>query len=1259
MDIPANPGGAPFTGSVFSGGGEMGALMRAFDWSRTPVGTVSLWPQGLRTAVRIILNSRYAMFVWWGRELVNLYNDPYRAFLGIKHPSALGKSAREVWAEIWGQIGPRADAVLLRGESTFDEALLLLMERHGYPEETYFTFSYSPLPDDSGKVGGLFCAVTEETQKVIGERRLRLFREIAAAMAECRTPISVCRAAAQCLANTRRDLPFSLIYLFETDGKTLKRAAETGIAAGHLAAPESVSVEGNASSVWPLRQVIETGQPILIEDLAGRFSELPTGEWSCPPSSAVLLPIAQQGQQRPAGVLVAGLNPYLKFDDDFRGFVSLLSNQVAAAIANAVAYETERKRAEKLAELDRAKTLFFSNVSHEFRTPLTLMLGPLEEVLPEAQERLSPQSHEQLANAKRNALRLLKLVNTLLDFSRIEAGRVRAVYESTDISKLTAEIASVFSSAMQRAGLRYTVQCQPIGDPVYVDREMWEKIVLNLLSNAFKFTFEGEVKLTLEPVDGHVELTVRDTGVGIPEQERERIFERFHRIENTRARTYEGTGIGLALVQELIRLHGGSVTVESTPGRGSTFVVTIPRGKAHLEAERIATVRSLAATGAQPEAYVDEAQRWLPRDSGAPGDATPVTNLPSKLATSDWSPAVGEALIIVADDNADMRDYLAHLLRSQYRVHTVCDGLEAAEAIKNLRPDLVLADMMMPGLDGFGLLRAVRSDPTVSGTPVILLSARAGEEARVEGLQAGADDYLVKPFTARELIARVTTHVNMARLRRQTERERRLYDTILSNTPDLAYVFDLNHRFIYANKALLTMWGRTWEDAIGKNCLELGYPPWHAEMHDREIEHVIATKNPIRGEVPFTGTDGRRIYDYIFVPVLSPSGEVEAIAGTTRDITERTQAQDAIRHSEERLRAFLTASADVIYTMSADWSEMRQMEGKEFVVDTAEPITGWLDKYIHRDDQPRVTAAIIEAIRTRSVFELEHRVLRVDGSLGWTFSRAVPLLNADGEIVEWFGAAADITEQKTAEQALRRSEKLAATGRLAATMAHEINNPLEAVTNLVYLAKSLASETDVREYLAAAERELARVSHLTKQTLGFYRQTAGISNMRLAAIVNSLIAVFSSRIRNKEVEVETQIRSDPEIFAVPGEVRQVIANLLTNGIDAVPQGGRIRIRVSAATQRASNTAGVRLTIGDNGCGIASHLRPQLFEPFVSSNKEVGTGLGLWICKTIVEKHGGTISLKTSTKRDGSWTVFSVFLPVNTQWAADETLKVAV
>jgi DNA-binding NtrC family response regulator/signal transduction histidine kinase len=531
-------------------------------------------------------------------------------------------------------------------------------------------------------------------------------------------------------------------------------------------------IDCDKESLWRFHAALT--EDCLVVALGERASGLSIPAWPSPPREATILPIRLRERSESAGFLVLGIHPGRAFDDTYRQFVRRVAEQIAIGLASARAYEQERQRAEALAEIDRAKTAFFSNVSHEFRTPLALMLGPLEEVLPEARERLGAEGHEQLVTVRRNAFRLLKLVNTLLDFSRIEAGRVQAVYEPTDLSLVTAEIASVFRSAMENAGLRFSVECQAIAEPVYVDRDMWEKVVSNLLSNAFKFTFEGAVTVTLKPVEGAAELRVHDTGVGIPEDQRTRVFERFHRIEGTPARTYEGTGIGLALVQELIKLHGGQVQVESKVGQGSTFIVTIPRGMAHLPAERIQAARSVSSTGIGADAYAEEAQRWLP-DDWHTADAEMLPNLAARAPSPPSEPAAERERIVVADDNADMRQYFRHLLGSRYEVHAVADGRQALDATRRLRPALVLADVMMPQLDGFGLLRAIRDDGALASVPIILVSARAGEESRVEGLQAGADDYLAKPFTARELMARVEAHLRMAALRRDTaEREERL-----------------------------------------------------------------------------------------------------------------------------------------------------------------------------------------------------------------------------------------------------------------------------------------------------------------------------------------------------------------------------------------------------------------------------------------------------------------------------------------------------
>ncbi|HVB88256.1 MAG TPA: HAMP domain-containing sensor histidine kinase [Candidatus Dormibacteraeota bacterium] len=322
------------------------------------------------------------------------------------------------------------------------------------------------------------------------------------------------------------------------------------------------------------------------------------------------------------------------------------------------AAEPDKKRAEALAEIDRAKTLFFSNVSHEFRTPLTLMLGPVEELL-KRKKSLSAAEHEQLTLIHRNGLRLLKLVNTLLDFSRIEAGKVQSDFRPTDVARLTADRASLFRSATEQAGLRLVVDCPALPEPIFLDRDMWEKIALNLLSNAFKFTFHGEITVEFRASGENVELSVRDTGTGIPADEIPHPFERFHRVQNAQSRTYEGTGIGLALVQELVKLHGGSIRVESALGETSTFIVSIPRertliptGSARGGAASVSTARS-----ANP--HVEEALRWIPSED--PGDSAGDANAiaqrsgPSDSgAKTDAPSSLHGAKLLFADDNADM-----------------------------------------------------------------------------------------------------------------------------------------------------------------------------------------------------------------------------------------------------------------------------------------------------------------------------------------------------------------------------------------------------------------------------------------------------------------------------------------------------------------------------------------------------------------------------------------------------------------------------
>ncbi|WP_052629458.1 response regulator [Pseudoxanthomonas suwonensis] len=904
--------------AFLAGGGELGALMRGYDWAATPLGTPEDWPQSLKTAVRIMLTSRQPIWIGWGEDLLYLYNDPYKSIIGGKHPRALGRPTREVWQEIWPEIGPMLATAMKGDEGTYVEEQLLIMERNGYPEETYYTFSYSPIPNDDGGAGGIICANTDDTRRVIGERQITLLKELAARTANARDQSEACERCAQALATNPRDLPFALLYLADgQDGYRL--VARSGLGRGHPAAPELLAA-GDAS--WPVAQALEAHAPQQVADLQARFSGAFASDPGQPlPSRAVVFPILASGEAGRAGALVVGLNPHRLFDESYRGFLSLVAGQISTALANAEAYEEERRRAEALAALDAAKTLFFTNISHEFRTPLTLMLGPLEDLLADT-ARLDGQHRERVDLAHRNSLRLLRLVNTLLDFSRVEAGRMNAVFRPTDLGALTAELASSFKEATQRAGLALDVDVAGLREPVHVDRSQWEKIVLNLLSNAFKFTFEGAIGVTLEAVDGRARLTVSDTGIGIPTQEQPRLFERFHRVQGAQGRSHEGSGIGLALVAELVGQHGGQIRVESEEGRGSRFIVELPLGTAHLPATGVQedadpdgeAIAEEAVGGVRARSFVEEAMRWLP-------EAQPPGTGPDMLPAGGGRAEGGR--ILLADDNADLRMYIARVLGERgCEVEVVGDGEAALEAIRRARPDLVISDVMMPRLDGFGLLRAIRGDGALRDIPVILLSARSGEEAQVEGLDAGADDYLIKPFSARELVARVESHLAMARLRREAtaalrESEDR-FRNMADHAPVMMWVTDAEGYCHYLNRSWYEFTGQEREASLGFGWLEAVHPQDRAEA-GRVFREANAAQEAFRIDYRLRHQDGgyRWVIDAA-APRFDPAGGFAGYVGSVLDIDER-KWQEALRGVQNRMLELAIregAFADILATIA-------------------------------------------------------------------------------------------------------------------------------------------------------------------------------------------------------------------------------------------------------------------------------------------------------------------------------------------------------
>ena len=1234
----AQRGNTDGSASFLAGGGEMGTLLRARDWTQSPLGKPEYWPQSLKTTVRIMLTSRQPIWVGWGTELTFFYNDAYKAIIGGKHPRALARPTAEVWSEIWADIEPMLATAMGGIEGTYVEEQLLIMERNGYPEETYYTFSYSPISGDDGLPGGIICANTDDTSRVIGERQLALLRDLSAATARTRSWREVCERAAEALGSNAHDLPFAMIYMADADGTSFSRVASTGIAPSHPAAPESIA-DGSASP-WPIDNLLSMQEIRLVRQRSDHMAEpLPTGAWTEPAEQTALLPLLPGGATGRRGILIVGLNRYRLFDGSYRDFLGLVAGQLAAAVANADAYEQERRRAESLIEIDRLKTLFFSNVSHEFRTPLTLMLGPLEEALAET-EPLPARELERVRVVHRNALRLLKLVNTLLDFSRIEAGRMRAQFEPTDLPALTAELTCNFRSATEKAGLQLHIDCAPLAEAVFVDRDMWEKIVLNLLSNAFKFTFEGGITVRVTRCGSAVELAVQDTGTGIPAAELPRIFDRFHRVQGARGRSFEGSGIGLALVKELVDSHGGAIRVESEEGRGTTVHVSIPFGLAHLPHAQVRHERPLESAGVAAQAFVEEALRWLPAGTPPPEDVADTQIIAADSLRADARP---RSRVLLADDNADMRDYISRLLGARHDCIAVHDGQAALEYLRRERPDLILTDIMMPRLDGFGLIKAVREDAELKDLPIIVISARAGEESSVEGLAAGADDYLVKPFSARELIARVDGALGMARVRREMgdalREEARSLEILNRVGAAVAAELELARAVQVVIDSATELTGAAYgafffnvdddgEDTFKLYALSGAAREAFANLpmpQDRAL-FASAFAGPVIMRSDDVLNDPR--YDHNDPPFGMPQGRLPVRSYLTARVGSRSgtvlgalflgSPQAGVFNARsERLLSGIAAQAAI----AIDNARLYQAAQQEIAVRT------------------RTEAALRES---------EDRHVKLNQSLERIVeARTSDLVAANEEL------RAQAQARLKIEQALRQSQKMEAVGKLTGGVAHDFNNLLQVIGgNLQLLAKDVAGSEKAEQRLRNALAGVSRGSKLAAQLLAFgRRQPLAPKVVNLGRFVRGLDDMLR-RALGDGVEIETVIAGGLwNTLVDSSQVENAILNLAINARDAMSAHGKLTIEAGNAAlddeysaQHEDVRAGqyVMLAVTDTGCGMTPEVIDQVFEPFFTTKPEgQGTGLGLSMVYGFVKQSGGHVKIYSEP---GEGTTIRMYLP---------------
>ncbi|RIB29812.1 hypothetical protein C2G38_2154285 [Gigaspora rosea] len=758
---------------------ENSNLIRRFynyDWSSTSLGPIDLWEPQIKSILGLCFKSSFPTSMFMGQDWITIYNE---AFL---------KPAIEIWYDM-PELITKLDRVRESGKGVYYHDFYKKSSRDGYKEEMYIDYSHNPIYKLDGTVWGVICIMTESTQKVLNKRRLKTLDKLACQTADAKSLESACQIIMKALHNNQ-DIPYALIYLIENikDPKTgfnslvarlvattfdevckeelvnekLKRHIPDYLPETHeMIDLTKVSYQDHdtytekyATSTylflrcdcWPINLVMKEENPIqvLLKDN----------------SQAILLPIklTSCNERNLSAVLICGINLLRKLDDKYMEFYKSVLNYVDRILIRGMSIEEEKRQAKILADLNHQKDMFFQSISHELKTPLTLIFSPLDELINIYSQDTQMKSYLQII--QRNTCRLFKLINTLHQFSTIESGKLEARFYETDIAKLTRELAINFENITRKLGLEYIIDV-PNSDEfnvkVYLDHDMYETIVFNLCSNAIKHTWSGKIRIHLylehKNEQKMIVLEVSDTGVGIPKAKLPNIFQRFYRVESQSSRSHEGAGIGLAIIKEFVKHHGGDITVTSVVNKGTTFKCWFPIGKENLQwiQNYSSSIEDNIINNCNAD--IDKSDNIISSSSTDP------TNNSLNIINKKYQ-------ILVVDDNTDMRNYLSDLLR-EFNAICAHDGQDAIQILSRLDklPDLILSDIMMPNMNGYKLLDTIRSNIKTQLIPIILLTAKAGEESSIKGYEKGANNYLKKPFSSQELILRIYDKIKLSNLR--------------------------------------------------------------------------------------------------------------------------------------------------------------------------------------------------------------------------------------------------------------------------------------------------------------------------------------------------------------------------------------------------------------------------------------------------------------------------------------------------------------
>ena len=688
------------------GGGEAGAAARAFDWSKTPLGPVESWPASLKAVVGLMLNSHHPMFLWWGPELIQIYNDAYIPSFGAgKHPSAMGQRGEDCWPEIWPIIHPQIDDVMSRARASWHEDDLVPVWRGDRIEEVYWTYGYSPVFSDARTVGGTLVVCSETTARVVAERRHRALRSLAKSTAMATTVPAVLAAAAELFEETPNDIPFALIYMNEkaTGEPVLCRSVGLG-AAEQVAVDAACRARLSAAGRAPIA---------LASDEIG--VSLPGRPWPEPSTGAFVAPLGDRRIAHPSGFFVLGLSPRLRFDAAYRDHLLQIVEHLGLVLARIETYRVKEAAAAEHANLlreleaaNRAKDEFLAMLGHELRNPLS----PIVTALDLLKRRGDGSTNREQDIIERQVGHLIRLVDDLLDVSKITRGKIVLRKEPLEIAGVVAKAVEIASDVFEERRHRLSIDVPAEGLRVEGDPVRLAQVLANLLTNAARYTDAGGSVSIRAGRDGQqVVVTVKDSGIGIAPELLPRIFDLFVQGGRSTDRKEGGLGLGLALVKSLVDLHGGSAVARSDgPGSGSEFEIRLPATSA---AERTA-----------------EAAPAPPAKSQVPAKR-----------------------VLVVDDNEDSAELLCEMLKwVGHEVAVAHDGPSALAQVDRFVPEVAVLDIGLPVMDGYELGKRLHELPRGAACRLIALSGYGQDRDRARSQAAGFEAHLVKPVDAQRLL---------------------------------------------------------------------------------------------------------------------------------------------------------------------------------------------------------------------------------------------------------------------------------------------------------------------------------------------------------------------------------------------------------------------------------------------------------------------------------------------------------------------------